>query len=141
MRYKKAYLQAFSDRIVYNSTRLKSKRQNRHGRVIMKTTRKFESNPILSKSSAAMLVTAILLLVSANSQAYDKYQYEVLLNPSADILHAESRGRIMIYDGLENDVVEQAMSEQFDRIESMMFVRTRYVQPDGDIDVEEDGCD
>ena len=33
------------------------------------------------------------------------------------------------------------MDEQFDRIENMMFVRTRYIQPDGEIEVEEDGCD
>jgi hypothetical protein len=33
------------------------------------------------------------------------------------------------------------MDEQFQRIENMMFVRTQYIQEDGDIEVEEDGCD
>lgn len=47
----------------------------------------------------------------------------------------------MIYDGIENKVVETAMTEQFDRIENMMFVRIHYLDEDGEIMFEEDGCD
>ena len=72
--------------------------------------------------------------------ASDRYQHEMLLNPSAEMLAAESRGYIMIYDGLENRVVERALTEQFDRIENMMFVGTRYVQQDGSLDTDDD-CD
>lgn len=90
---------------------------------------------------AKILFPGILLLTFSVSQAYDEYQYKVLLNPSQDILHAEENGRIMIYDGIENEIVETALNSQFDRIENMMFVRTRYIQPDGEIEVEEDGCD
>ena len=46
----------------------------------------------------------------------------------------------MIYDQMENETVELALNQQFDRIENMMFVRTRYVQEDGSID-QEDDCD
>lgn len=45
----------------------------------------------------------------------------------------------MIYDGLESETVEQAMSSQFDRIEQMIFVRTRY-EPGTD-DTDDNGCD
>ena len=47
----------------------------------------------------------------------------------------------MIYDGLDNTVVERALDEHFDRIEQMMFVRTRHTEPDGGVSYEDDGCD
>lgn len=97
-------------------------------------TRRIRSFMVLSAVNFA-------LLFSGTSNAYDKYQYTVLFDPTEDMLEAEERGRIMIYDGLENKVVEQAMTEQFDRIENMMFVRTRHIQDDGELLVEEDGCD
>ncbi len=68
------------------------------------------------------------------------YQHNVLFNPSASQLNAEANGRIMIYDQLNNETVEQALNEQFDRIENMMFVRTRYAREDGSVDVDDD-CD
>lgn len=50
----------------------------------------------------------------------------------------------MIYDGLDNAMVERALDEQFDRIEHMMFVRNRQSSSDDDDDgegyVEDDGC-
>ena len=87
------------------------------------------------------LVLILGLGASASAQADDRYQYQMLLKPSAEMLAAESRGYIMIYDGLENSVVERALTEQFERIENMMFVGTRYLQEDGDLLFEEDGCD
>ena len=58
-----------------------------------------------------------------------------------DILDAEKHGRVMIYDGIENRVVEQVITEQFDRIENMMFVRIRHLDEDGELMFEEDDCD
>ena len=37
--------------------------------------------------------------------------------------------------------VMRAMDEQYDRIDNMMFVGTVYEQEDGELAVEEDGCD
>ena len=89
-----------------------------------------------------MLVTGFCLSpLLGPVQAYDQYQYKMLLNPTEKMLEAESRGYIMIYDGLENRVVEKAMTEQFDRIENMMFVGTRYLQENGELLYEEDDCD
>ena len=87
------------------------------------------------------LLMLSILLSSASVDAVDGYQYSVLFSPSPSMLTAEAKGRVMIYDGLENKTVDLAMDEQFQRIENMMFVRTQYIQEDGDIEVEEDGCD
>ncbi len=107
----------------------------------MKFLRNAKTRSIRTVRLAKMLLSGILFTAFSALHAYDQYQYEVLLNPSQDMLRAEDKGRSMIYDGLENETVELAMTSQFNRIENMMFVRTRYIQPDGDIEVEEDGCD
>jgi len=46
----------------------------------------------------------------------------------------------MIYDELDEEDVERALDEQFDRIEHMMFTRIRHTEPDGAVSVEDDGC-
>jgi hypothetical protein len=64
-------------------------------------------------------------------------------------LNLEQRGRIMIYDGLTDKQIAMALDTQFDRIESMMFVRTIVTNDEGDamrdnetgqVIVEDDGC-
>ena len=64
-------------------------------------------------------------------------------------LQLETRGRIMIYDGLKDTQIAQAMETQFDRIQSMMFIRTVATDSEGEIlrdeetdtvVVEDDGC-
>ena len=42
---------------------------------------------------------------------------------------------------LDSETVNRAMDEQFDRIDNMMFVRTRYVEASGDHYIDDDGCD
>ena len=77
--------------------------------------------------------------LAAGAIPIDFYE-SVLLNPSEAVLRAESNGRVTIYDGLDDRVVDRALDTQFERIDSMMFVRTRESLPDGSIEVE-DGCD
>ena len=73
----------------------------------------------------------------------------MLFNPPASQLDLEKRGRIVIYDGLRDTQITQAMDTQFDRIQSMMFVRTIATDAEGEIlrdeetdtiVVEDDGC-
>ena len=78
------------------------------------------------------------------------WQLSHLFNPGDHQYAMERRGRIFIYDGLRDTVVEQALDEQYDRIEGMMFVNTVVTDDDGvpmtdpetgQLLVENDGCD
>lgn len=96
------------------------------------------------------IIFAILLLgLAGPTEAGDSWQEKMLFNPSASQLELEKRGRIMIYDGLKDIQIAQAMDTQFDRIQSMMFVRTVATDSGGEIlrdketgnvVVENDGC-
>lgn len=73
--------------------------------------------------------------------AQDSWQMRMLFNPTESQLKVEKRGRIMIYDGLKEARIERAMDTQFERIESMMFVRTIITDDEtGEDTVEDDGC-
>ncbi len=87
-----------------------------------------------------ILITALATpLASINALAGD-FQRDTLLNPGKFQLQAEDNGRVMIYDRMDNETVELALTEQFDRIENMMFIRTQYALEDGGIE-ETDDCD
>lgn len=88
-----------------------------------------------------LILASMLLVITSSIYAAGSFQHNALFTPSNSLLLAESKGRIMIYDGLKSETVEVAMNEQFNRIENMMFVRTLVEQEDGDYVVEEDGCD
>jgi hypothetical protein len=92
--------------------------------------------------------TTILWLAASPATAGD-WQEQLLFNPPAGHLKAEQRGRIMIYDGLKDTEIARAMDTQFDRIESMMFVRTIVTDEEGNpmrddessqVIIEDDGC-
>jgi hypothetical protein len=72
-----------------------------------------------------------------------------LFHPTPTERAAEASGRIYIYDGLRDVDVQRALDEEFDRVESMMFIRTRKTEPDGElrrdpktgeVEVEDDDC-
>lgn len=107
----------------------------------MTQNKTYDKNRSFRLHFAGFLLASTLSLATASATAADQYQYKVLFNPSEAVLLAEAEGSIMIYDSIENEIVERAMTQQFGRIENMMFVRTRYVSEDGTIEVEEDGCD
>jgi hypothetical protein len=90
---------------------------------------------------AGILTGVLLVPFSTTAGAESDFQHRVLFSPTNSQLKAETRGRVMIYDGLDNAEVERAFDEQFDRIENMMFVRTRSTEPDGEFSYEDDGCD
>ena len=88
-----------------------------------------------------MLIAVLLIPFPTTVGAEDAFQLKLLFNPPSSQLKAEARGRVMIYDGLDNYVVEHALDEQFDRVEHMMFVHTRNTEPDGEVSYDDDGCD
>lgn len=87
---------------------------------------------------------------AARTENVDSWQMKRLFQPTDTQLSAEGRGRVMIYEGLEEKTVNRAMDHHFSRIDSMMFVGTVRNDADGDIltdpgtgeaVTEDDGCD
>jgi hypothetical protein len=91
------------------------------------------------------LLTPIVRVADANQS----FQYKTLFNPTPSQLKAEERGRVMIYDGLDNAAIERALDQQFGRIEHMMFTRIHEPPPKddgtppnkgGEDSSDDDGC-
>lgn len=76
-------------------------------------------------------------------------QMRRLLEPTQAELAQERKGRIYIYESLTNQDISQAMEEEFDRVESMMFIRVPKTDDSGEVMkdadtgemlIEDDGC-
>lgn len=106
----------------------------------IKNYEKLLSQTTITHTVKNTLLASLLALITTPVFAVDNYQKNALLNPSDSLLKAEARGRIMIYDGLQIAMIDKAMDEQFDRIDSMMFVRTQHPMANGQVEVEDDGC-
>lgn len=83
------------------------------------------------------------------AMAIENWQYNRLFNPSPANLKAEERGTVFIYDGLTDVTVKQALDQNFDRIQNMLFTGTVITDENGNpqLDpitgeplVEDDGC-
>jgi hypothetical protein len=74
-----------------------------------------------------MSVFAGSLLLSPLAQAVDLRDIELrrLFEPTPAELRAEQAGRVYIYEGLQEADIARALSEQFTRVNSMMFIRVR----------------
>jgi len=105
----------------------------------------------MERVNAILLGLALVLPGTYTSAQADPepWQLKRLLHPRPAELQAESRGRIMIYHGLTDTVVNRALDEQFDRIEAMMFTGTVVTDETGKpkrdaktgkVVAEDDGC-
>ena len=107
-----------------------------------------------SKIKNVLFILAISSVFShsvlADDDPQQSWQLSILFNPGDHQYEMERRGRVFIYDGLRDTVIEQALDEQYDRIEGMMFVNTVVTDKDGvpltdpetgELLVENDGCD
>ena len=94
-----------------------------------------------SATVKTILIASLLTLTATSAFADNRFYNKLLFTPGDSMLRAESRGRIMIYDGMDNETVERAMDEQFNRIDNMMFTRIHHVQDNGEEYVDDDGCD
>jgi hypothetical protein len=99
--------------------------------------RKMNMNKTTIKTTIASLVLAFSASVVASAESYQK---RILFTPGDAHLAAEERGRVMIYDGMKDEEVELAMDQQFDRIENMMFIRTKHKQANGEYVADDDDC-
>lgn len=88
------------------------------------------------------ILPAILLVVSSSVfGGNNDYQLKNLFSPTEGALQAEENGRVMIYDRLSSETVNMAMDQHFGRIENMMFIRTQYIQENGEYEAEDEDCD
>jgi hypothetical protein len=107
-----------------------------------------------SKINNALIILALSSVFShsilADKNPQKSWQLSLLFNPGDHQYEMERRGRVFIYDGLRDSQIEQALDEQYDRIDGMMFVNTIVTDDDGvpltdpetgELLVENDGCD
>jgi len=103
-----------------------------------------------------VLVCQLILLALAGvfysnvAKSSDNWQMMRLFHPTPAALASEMEGKIIIYSGLTDNDVDQAMEENFNRIHAMMFVKTistdasgsPLIDPEtGEPVIEDDGCD
>ena len=101
-----------------------------------------------------LIILSMSLVFSHSALADDElqqsWQMSLLFNPGDHQYEMERHGRVFIYDGLHDTVVEQALDQQYERIDSMMFVNTVVTNNEGvpmtdpetgELLVENDGCD
>ena len=88
-------------------------------------------------------------LTSTAAMAAGSWQQKQLFEPGETQLKRERMGRVTIYSGFTDVQVAQAMEQQFDRVEHMMFVGTvvtasdgepKTEQRSGEVQTEDDGC-
>lgn len=87
---------------------------------------------------------------SAEPPSVNSWQMKRLFQPSQADLKSEAKGRVMIYDGMTDKMVERALSEEFQRVDAMMFTRVVVTDADGEprrdpesgeVVYQDDGCD
>jgi hypothetical protein len=102
---------------------------------------------VTMKALLAMTLMATLGLASAADVS--EIEKRRLFQPTQAELQEEAAGRIYIYDGLTQADIERAMDEEFNRVESMMFIRVKKSDEQGKVVkdpetgyalVEDDGC-
>ena len=94
------------------------------------------------KTTTTFIITCLatgLSMITHQSTA-GSWQQERLLQPSAAQRDAEHAGRVVIYDRVDEALVDRALDNQFERIENMMFVRVQHIQADGTV-TESGDCD
>ena len=99
------------------------------------------------KLTALVFLCGVLLTQTAtaiNAAEYvgsEQWQKRRLFAPTPSELQQETAGRIVIYDGLTEVDLDRALDDQFQRLESMMFIRTKRPLPGGDVAAYEDDDD
>jgi hypothetical protein len=117
----------------------------------MKGSRRREMNRKIYNLLAILVISTIFSnSLLADGAPARNWQLSLLFDPGEQQYDMERRGRVFIYDGLRDTEVERALDEQYDRVESMMFVNTVITDEDGlplkdedtgEMLVEDDGCD
>lgn len=105
----------------------------------------------LGDHSLGLGTLAILCALATPTTATELRDIELrrLFEPTPAEVSAEESGRIFIYEGLRDVDVARAMREEFDRVDSMMFIREQITDDDGEVKkdpetgtpvYQDDGC-
>ena len=92
-------------------------------------------------AATAIAVSSLIWNPAVFSAENEDWQLSMLFDPSAAQLKVEERGRVFIYDGIKSTDIQKVMDSQFDRLDNMMFVRTKVVNADGKVESKDDDCD
>ena len=110
----------------------------------------FKGKTTLQLAALLVLLSCNLTVVAAAGEFNNDFQRNTMFQPNASQLEREAMGFIFIYDGLADYEIDRAMDEYPERIDSMMFVRTRLTDASGnplrdpltgDAIVSDDGCE
>ena len=97
-----------------------------------------------NEQSKKIIIVSVLsclfcMASQANADVFDNmqnWQKDILFKPSKQQLEREKKGHVMIYDGLTDKMVSQALDMHFNRIESMMFTRTIVTDDKGEPEID-----
>jgi hypothetical protein len=97
----------------------------------------------MTPKDTSLAISLICLIWGSTALASEDgdWQLAMIHQPSAAQLKVEQRGRVYIYDRLDDADVELAMNTQFGRLDRMMFVRTQVPTSEGETETADDGCD
>lgn len=98
-------------------------------------------NALRHTRKIALVLAAVLgSAQAAEAGSTTDWQLALLFTPSEQQIKVEEKGRVVIYDGLKSTDVDKAMNQEFERIEHMMFIRTKVPADDGGYAEADDGC-
>ena len=107
---------------------------------------------VTRKTLAGLLCITLCTEVFADAGGANRalaWQHRLLFDPDSHQLLRENEGLVFIYDGITDKTIDRVMEEQFDRLSSMMFIRTVITDDHGDpvledkggaAPLEDDGC-
>ncbi len=75
-------------------------------------------------SLLALLAGSAPLPAASESSAVEQMQHRRLFEPTESEMRHEAKGSVYIYEGLTDKAVQRALEEEFERVGSMMFIRT-----------------
>ncbi len=71
-------------------------------------------------------------------QIYSQVDERLLLNPDPVQIKQEHLGKVIIYEKVRERTVDEALDNNFARIDNMMFVKTVIETGNGELEMEDD---